>query len=163
MPLTAQVTEVLVELATVAENGRVPPSNTLPEVGVTVTLTVGVGGGGGGAVELPPPPPQAVRERTAAKKISRLTELARKAACFFYKSRQRASGSAAWRSDHCAAREESLGVLRCVERRGCGVIEKNEWAYACVGNSVPKCRGAFRFERWFLCCVPELETLPCAD
>ena len=70
MPLTVHETAVFVELETVAENGSVSPSNTLPEAGVTVTEIAG-GGGGGGAGLLPlAPPPQAARATHGARVVS---------------------------------------------------------------------------------------------
>jgi len=60
MPLTLQETPVFVVLVTVAENESVSPSNTLPDVGLTVTVM----GGGGGGFELPPPPPPQAPRRT---------------------------------------------------------------------------------------------------
>ena len=68
--MTVHETAVFVELETVAENGSVSPSNTLPEAGVTVTEIAG-GGGGGGVVLLPlAPPPQAERATLRAKEVS---------------------------------------------------------------------------------------------
>jgi len=57
MPLTLHETAVLLLLETVAENESVSPSNTLPDVGLTMTEVAG----GGGEVEPPPPPPHAAR------------------------------------------------------------------------------------------------------
>src|SRR5208283_2517036 len=57
MPLTLQITLVSVELETLAVNASVSPSNTVPELGVTMTWMEG-GGGGGGVTEPAPPPPQ---------------------------------------------------------------------------------------------------------
>ena len=66
--MTLQVTAVLVELETAAENESVSPSNTLPELGLTV---MEICGGGGGVVPAPPPPPpQAVRNTLRVKAAS---------------------------------------------------------------------------------------------
>ena len=62
--MTVQETAVLEELETVAENGSVPPSNTLPEVGLTEMVMLACG-----EVVLPlPPPPQAARDTLRARR-----------------------------------------------------------------------------------------------
>jgi hypothetical protein len=63
MPLTLQSTVVSVELETVAVNGSVSPSNTVPEFGEMETDICG----GGGGFEVPPPLPEAHPARTTPK------------------------------------------------------------------------------------------------
>lgn len=68
IPLTLQVTAVLLVPETAAFNCIVLPSKTLPVGGVTETETCG--GGGGGVPELAPPPAQPGRAVAIARRLS---------------------------------------------------------------------------------------------
>ena len=64
IPLTPQMTELLLLPLTVAASCNVFPSNTFALGGVTTTVMVG--GGGGRVPELAPPPPQPGKVAKAA-------------------------------------------------------------------------------------------------